>query len=133
VRLRAVARSAALAVALALVLSACGGGPGTGDGSSGIRGTAHVGPQCPVVQAGSPCPDAPFDGEIRVSTPDGDEVTTAPTGDGGSFEIALEPGTYVVDVVVENPGGPPFAKPVTVEVESGSFAVVDVAVDSGIR
>ena len=127
------ARPAVLVVALALVLSACGDGPGAGDGSSGIRGTAHVGPQCPVEQAGSPCPDAPFDGEVRVSTPEGDEVATAPTGQDGSFEVALEPGSYVVDVVVENPGGPPFAKPVTVEVQAGSFTEVDLAVDSGIR
>jgi hypothetical protein len=125
-------RSAVLAVALAIALAACGGGT-AGDGSSGIRGTAHVGPQCPVVQAGSPCPDAPFVGEIRVSTAEGEEVATAPTGDDGSFEIPLGPGSYVVDIVVENPGGPPFAKPVTVEVEAGSFTEVDVAVDSGIR
>jgi hypothetical protein len=117
---------------MAIVLTACGGGS-SGDGSSGIRGTAHVGPQCPVVQAGSPCPDDPFVGEIRVSTAEGEEVATAPTGDDGSFEIPLEPGSYVVDIVVENPGGPPFAKPVTVVVEAGSFTEVAVAVDSGIR
>jgi len=125
-------RSAVLVAALATGLAACGGGS-AGDGSSGIRGIAHVGPQCPVVQYGSPCPDAPFDGEIRVSTPEGDEVATAPTGDDGSFEVPLEPGSYVVDIVSENPGGPPFAKPVTVEVKAGSFTEVDVAVDSGIR
>jgi hypothetical protein len=123
-------RSAVLVVCLALALGSCGDGP---SGTSGIRGTAHLGPQCPVEQAGSPCPDLPFDGEVRVSTPDGDEVATAATENDGSFELALDPGTYVVDVVVSNAGGPPFAKPVSVEVTDGRFTDVDVAVDSGIR
>lgn len=123
-------RPAVLLVCLAVALGSCGNGP---SGTSGIRGTAHVGPQCPVVQAGSPCPDLPFDGEVRVSTPDGDEVAIAATEDDGSFEVALDPGTYVVDVVVSNPGGPPFAKPVSVAVAAGQFTDVDVAVDSGIR
>lgn len=127
-------RSLALAVCLALAIGACGGdSEGAGDGSSGIRGMAHIGPQCPVVQAGSPCPDLPFDGEVRVSTPAGEEVTTASTDDDGSFEIALDPGAYVVDVVVADPGGLPFAKPITVEVTAGTFTEVDLPVDSGIR
>src|SRR5688572_13172015 len=125
-------RSGVRALTLAIVLVACGGvDPSASD--SGIRGTAHVGPQCPVVQAGSPCPDAPFDGEIQVSTPEGEEVATTSTEANGSFEVALDPGTYVVNIVTQNPGGPPFAEPVTVEVDAGAFTSVDLAVDSGIR
>jgi hypothetical protein len=125
-------RAGVLALTLAIVLVACGGAdPSASD--SGIRGTAHVGPQCPVVQAGSPCPDAPFDGEIQVSTPEGEEVATTSTDTNGSFEVALDPGTYVVNIVTQNPGGPPFAEPVTVEVDPGAFTSVDLAVDSGIR
>jgi hypothetical protein len=115
-----------------VILVACGGTePSASD--SGIRGTAHIGPQCPVVQAGSPCPDAPFDGDIQVTTTGGEEVATTPTEADGSFEVGLDPGTYVVGIVTPNPGGPPFAEPVTVEVEPGAFAPVDLAVDSGIR
>jgi hypothetical protein len=125
-------RASVLALMLAIVLVACGGTESSAS-DSGIRGTAHIGPQCPVVEAGSPCPDAPFDGEIRVSTPDGEEVATARTDDDGSFEVALDPGTYVVGIVTPNPGGLPFAEPVTVEVEPGAFTDVDVAIDSGIR
>jgi hypothetical protein len=125
-------RAGVLAFTLAIVLVACGGDdPSASD--SGIRGTAHVGPQCPVVQAGSPCPDAPFDGEIQVTTPEGEEVATTSTEANGSFEVALDPGTYVVNIVTQNPGGPPFAEPVTVEVDAGAFTSVDLAVDSGIR
>lgn len=124
-------RAAASPLLLA-ILFACGGTePSAGD--SGIRGTAHVGPQCPVVQAGSPCPDAPFDGEIQVTTTGGEEVATAPTEADGSFEVALDPGSYVVGIVTQNPGGPPFAEPVTVEVEPGAFTDLDIAIDSGIR
>ena len=68
-----------------------------------------------------------------MSTPDGEEVATAPIDAEGSFEVALDPGTYVVGIVTPDPGGPPFAEPITVEVEPDAFATVDLAIDSGIR
>lgn len=123
---------ARLVIVLLAAAVACGAAEPAAS-ASGIRGSASVGPQCPVVQAGSPCPDAPFDGEIRVSTPAGEPVTTAPTDPAGAFEIRLEPGTYVVDVVPTRPGAPPFAEPVTVVVRAGSFTDVELSLDSGIR
>jgi hypothetical protein len=49
----------------------------------------------------------------------------------GRFELPLEPGTYEVSIVSDS--SPPFAKPVSVTVEPGTFAEITVAVDTGIR
>ncbi len=87
-----------------------------------------TGPQCPVVQVGSPCPDAPWEGKINV-TSDG-FVTTTPTSADGRFSIALEPGTYTVLPFVS---GPTSAEPVTVVVEAHRYAEVTLTVDTGIR
>ena len=87
-----------------------------------------AGPQCPVVQAGSPCPDAPWEGKINV-TADGFVATTSTSAD-GRFSIALEPGTYTVRPFFS---GPASAEPVTVVVEAHRYAEVALTVDTGIR
>ena len=124
-------RIAYVGLVAALTLAACGA-DAAGDGTSGMRGVATVGPQCPVEIAGSPCPDEPFQGTIQVLNADGDVVADATTNDDGSFEIPLEPGSYVVTAALEG-GSPPFVKPVDVTVEVGAFAEVNVSVDTGIR
>jgi ABC-type glycerol-3-phosphate transport system substrate-binding protein len=124
-------RLALLLVALVLALAACGGGASEADDTSGIRGQALAGPQCPVEIQGSPCPDRPFEGTvIATDTATGDEFTVETDVD-GRFELALAPGTYEVSIVSES--HPPFAKPQTVEVEPGAFTRITVAVDTGIR
>jgi hypothetical protein len=47
--------------------------------------------------------------------------------------VALHPGRYEVQAVVEEGGPGMSAKPVDVTVRSGEFADVKVPVDSGIR
>lgn len=116
---------------VALALAACGTGASGSDDTSGIRGQALAGPQCPVEIQGSPCPDRPFEGTvIATDTATGDEFTVETDVD-GRFELALAPGTYEVSIVSESQ--PPFAKPQTVEVEQGAFTRITVAVDTGIR
>lgn len=114
-----------------LALAACdGGGPEDlpSPADSGIRGTITAGPQCPVIQAGSPCPDAPWEGRVRITGDDVDiEVATfAP----GRFRVALEPGTYRVQPEVAGPGT---AAPATVEVPGQGYARIALTVDTGIR
>lgn len=120
-------------VALLLVavgLSACGG-DGSGDGTSGIRGRALAGPQCPVEIEGSPCPDLPWEGTVlAVDAQSGEEFTVQTDAD-GRFRLSLAPGTY--EVTIEAGSSPPFAKPQTVTVEEGAFAEIVVSVDTGIR
>ena len=122
-------RFAAVLVPLAFALAACGAS-GSGDGTSGIRGRALSGPQCPVEIEGSPCPDRPFQGTV-VATDADDERFTAETDAQGRFELPLAPGTYEVSIVSDSQ--PPFAKPQTVEVAPGTFTRITVAVDTGIR
>jgi len=113
-----------------LVLTACDGG--TGDlpspPDSGIHGRVVAGPQCPVVREGSPCPDAPWDGDVRI-TGEGVDIVVS-TFDRGTFAVAIEPGTYEVQPVVT---GPATAEPVTVSVPGQGYAEVALTVDTGIR
>ena len=118
---------------LLLFLVACAGRDASTTGDSGIRGTVLLGPTCPVETVENPCPDRPLaDVEIHVLQ-GGDVVATVRSDGDGRFEVALDPGQYLVQAVVE-PGGPGMsAKPVDAPVRSGEFTDVNVPVDSGIR
>ena len=113
----------------ALVLATCA--DGAGDGSSGIRGRAMAGPQCPVVVEGSPCPDRPWRGTVVATQMRTGARSTVETDPLGRFELTLEPGTY--EITIDAGAGLPFAEPRTVTVVAGGFTHVDVAVDTGIR
>ena len=119
------------ALPLVLVALASCGGEGAGDGTSGIRGQALSGPNCPVEVEGSPCPDLPWEGTVIAIDSDTDEEFTVQTDAEGRFELPLEPGSYDVSIVSES--SPPFAKPQTVTVDPGSFTQIVVSVDTGIR
>jgi Carboxypeptidase regulatory-like domain len=122
-----------IVLVLAVVtLAACGGEGDVGeDPTSGIRGRALSGPQCPVEVQGSPCPDLPWQGTVvTVDVASGEEATVTTDAE-GRFELSLEPGTYEVSISSES--SPPFAKPQTVTVEAGSFTEIVVSVDTGIR
>ncbi len=115
-----------------LLLAACGEDvPGTSI-DAGVRGVVLAGPQCPVVQEGSPCPDEPMPGVKIRALQDGGVVGSARTDAEGRFELLLPPGDYVIEAVLPSPG-PPSAKPVSVSVPEGGFAHVTVLVDTGIR
>jgi hypothetical protein len=123
-------RIALLVGVVSLVAVACAGETAARTGT-GIRGKILIGPQCPVEQQGSPCPDKPFEGTVQVSTESGRPVDSVKSDRYGSFEIELEPGTYVL--TVSGLEGPTFAKPITVTVRSGQMTAVTVLVDTGIR
>jgi hypothetical protein len=118
-------------LAAVILLTSCSGS-GAGEPpsppDSGIRGTVTAGPQCPVVQEGSPCPDVPWEGKIRIT---GDSVDLEiATFSGGRFAIAIEPGTYTVQPVVTGPGS---ASSVSVEVPGQGYVEVALTIDTGIR
>lgn len=118
---------------LLLFLVACAGRGPSSSGDSGIRGTVLLGPTCPVETLESPCPDRPLaDVEIRVLR-ESDVVATVRSDDEGRFAVALDPGRYEVQAVVEEGGPGMSAKPVDVVVTNGVFKDVNVPVDSGIR
>ena len=117
-------------VLVAVAVASCGGN-GAGDGTSGIRGQALAGPQCPVEIQGSPCPPVPYEGTVVATDVESGAEFTADTDADGRFELSLEPGTYEVSIVSDP--SPPFAKPQTVTVEPGSLTEITVSVDTGIR
>ena len=117
-------------VLVAVAVASCGGNA-PGDGTSGIRGQALAGPQCPVEVQGSPCPPIPYEGTVIATDVESGADFTAETDAEGRFELPLEPGTYEVSIVSDT--SPPSAKPQSVIVESGSFAEITVSVDTGIR
>ena len=117
-----------------LLLTACASDDGDeAASSSGVRGQVLLGPTCPVVQEGSPCPDEPVGGvEVRALT-DGEAIAQTTSGEDGRFELELPPGRYTLEAVVDPDGPGMSAKPVAVTVTADAFVEVVVPVDSGIR
>jgi hypothetical protein len=120
-------------LSLVVILAACGHGAPDGGGVAGssIRGSVTSGPQCPVAVAGSPCPDQPWVGVVRILTPGGTQVGEVRTASDGTFAIDVEPGTY--QVVAVTSGGPGGARAERVEVPVSSQVRVHLRVDTGIR
>jgi hypothetical protein len=110
---------------------ACGSGS-AGDSGSGIEGRVTIGPQCPVEQMGSPCPDAPYEALITV-TREGDTVEQTRSNTDGTFRVPLDPGTYSVVAGPVDGSSMPFGRQVEVVVKPGTLTHVDLSVDSGIR
>ena len=124
----------ALSASLVLVFAACGGEQAdpVDAPAGGVRGVVTSGPQCPVVVAGSPCPDRPWRGTVRISATQGDVVREVETDDRGRFEISLGAGSYIV-VAVTDPERMSTGSPQTVTVVDGAWAEVTLLVDTGIR
>lgn len=99
---------------------------------SGIEGQVFIGPTCPVVVEGSPCPDRPFQATITILDSRGVRVRQFQTDEQGRFQIPLKPGTYTLvpepsDILV------PHADPESVQVREASYTEVTVSYDSGMR
>lgn len=120
--------------ALLLVVLAVGcGGDAAGGATGGIQGRVTIGPQCPVAQQGSPCPDAPYAATVQIIV-DGEVVASGRSGDDGAFRIPVEPGTYTVHGVPLDENGIASAQDVPgVRVTAGAFTHADLSFDSGIR
>ena len=120
----------------AFILAACGGGEDAAPAlNSGIEGAVFLGPQCPVVQQASPCPDLPFEATIDILTADRSRrVATVQSAADGRFRVDLDPGNYLVLPLPPDPGSPfPVASADTVTVEPGKYARLTISYDTGIR
>lgn len=115
---------------LVLVLAACGGG-NTPAPTGGIEGQVFIGPMCPVVQFGTPCPDQPYQAMITVLDATGDQVTQFQSDVRGQFHVPLNPGAYTLRP--ESPDGFTRAGEQRVVVSGGQFTQVIITYDSGIR
>ena len=98
---------------------------------SGIEGQVWLGPMCPVVQQGQPCPDQPYPATLTVNSPNNGTVMQFQTDGQGHFRIPLGPGQYSLHA--ESPNGIPFATDQVIVVGVGQYTQVTVHYDSGIR
>ena len=121
-----------LALLLLVAIAAGCTDDGTSGRTGGIEGRVTIGPQCPVVQEGSPCPDAPYAARITV-TADGDPVEEGRSDASGAFRIPVAPGEYTVVAGPVDGQSIASGTPVRVIVEPGAFTHIDLSVDSGIR
>jgi hypothetical protein len=118
------------------LLAACAGqgSAGSDEGLGTIRGTVLLGPRCPVETVASPCPDTALP-DVEVQLTEGDQVVDTTVSDGdGRFVFQVEPGSYLLRAVMDEPmDSIRFAKPVNVVVVANESVTADVLVDTGIR
>ena len=123
-----------LALAAVALLAACEDDEVPPVTDSGIEGQVLIGPQCPVVVEGTPCPDEPLQATIDVwDAARSTRLTTFTTADDGRFRVALAPGDYYLDPQSPSAGAPPTPEPQEVTVPPGRFLEVTISYDSGIR
>jgi hypothetical protein len=101
--------------------------------SSGIEGQVLLGPMSAVVRADRPMPDKPYKADLKILSPEREEITQLQTDDEGKFKIVLEPGEYIISPVAPNPIRPPYPEEQTVTVKANQFTSVIVHFDTGIR
>jgi hypothetical protein len=106
--------------------------PDTTTLTSGVRGMVLLGPQCPVVQAGTPCPDKPYSTTIRIFRLGSNSPLAITTSNGeGVFQQFLEPGMYTVTPQAGTPF--PTCESVVVTVSADTITDVTLSCDTGIR
>jgi hypothetical protein len=115
---------------LAVVLTACASSAANTT-TSGVEGQVLIGPMCPVVQIGNPCPDKPFQATITVLDKSRRKVINFQSDAQGNFKVGLKPGTYIL--APESTNAMTRAAEQTVTVIEGQFIRVAIHYDSGIR
>lgn len=119
-------------------LAGCGNQsePEAPDEESGVSGSVHLGPQCPVETTEEPCPDRPAAG-VRVTIAEqppgeaytlGEVVARTTTDADGDFRVVVPPGDFVVTADAGMS-----CELMDVRVTAGAYAPVDVPCDTGIR
>lgn len=126
-----------LSTIILAVLTGCGGllPTPTPPPNTGIQGIVLLGPMCPVMQEGVPCPDEPYpDAVITVLAQDGREVTHITAIDAaGRFRVALSPGIYTLYPELPPDNIFPTAGEQMVTVFEGRYTTVEILYDTEIR
>ena len=116
---------AALAVAILIAVLATGG-----EASTGIRGTVVSGCVNPPPPLPA-CPERPLSAEQRAVPADGGAPVEFSSEDDGSFEVELEPGSYLIEPLPDQ-GFVGRLQPTEVDVEASGFTEVRLFYDTGI-
>ena len=88
----------------------------------GRHGDGDTRPDLPVQRQDDPCPDQPYSAALSVLDSDNVEIVRVTSGTDGKYALPLAPGSYTI-VPLSPPGLPfPFAGPVAVEVDSGTWS-----------
>ena len=102
-----------------------------------LQGHVNIGPLQPVVRVDEPTPVVPPEAyaarQIVIYAADGQtEIARVQIGPDGNYEVALPPGTYVVDLTRS---GIDSSKnlPAKVQIVAGQTTTLDVEIDTGIR
>jgi len=121
-------------MSLIIAITGCGHiGAAKSGQTSGIRGITRVDSGCPVVTS-TPCPTVPLRARLLIRRLGAEGRTfRAESDSSGHFQIALDPGRY--RIWPENISGAavPTALPVNVTVRSGTWTIVHIQFDSGVR
>lgn len=114
------------------LLTACARPPMAPSADSGVQGYIVVGPSCPVMQVGVPCPDRPYSATLSILSDGGvPRVSQVHADAAGYYRVVLVPGRYVLHP--ESQGALPRASEINFAVEAHRFTRLDVVYDSGIR
>ena len=137
--------SGGLVILAGLVSASCGSqslGPGGGPGgpaSAIVTGFVLAGPSCPVATPTRSCGARPLSGVMVEAMVGAAAASVAPgsarsqtrTRPDGSFALALQAGTYHLEVKSSDTF--PRCQPVTVTVAAGAHRHLDIHCDTGIR
>lgn len=116
---------------IGLIILIVGCNPSPTPTTSGVEGQVLIGPMCPVMQIGQPCPDQPYQARLSIFRENGQKVVSFQTGVDGSFRLALAPGDYILRL--ESPGGMPYAEERPFSIHANQYTRLTVSYDSGIR
>jgi hypothetical protein len=108
---------------------------GGGEGS-GIRGIVLSGPTCPNVRdpQDDKCADKPYSSKFAVTKVDDIRVIKEFTSDSnGEFEVAVDPGEYLIRGADTAPRRPICRMPEALTVEAGIWTETTIYCDTGIR
>ncbi len=99
--------------------------------NTGVEGQVLIGPQCPAMQVGEPCPDLPYQATLTINKPNGKRVTEITTDENGRFRTSLAAGEYILHP--ESINLIPYAQDQTFVVVEGVFTLLTVNYDNGVR
>ena len=106
-----------------------------GELSSGIKGTALLGPSCPIEQLDQSdpgCGDRPYQARLVVTSSDGSQAVKEFSSDqNGIFSVAVPPGEYTIQSALANTK--PRCLSGVITVTENKVAEATVRCDTGLR